>query len=153
MYLEPRPEALTGGVKGQFSTDFWSVGTFPTQSGGMGLLIEKDHPIFASFPTDAHTCLQWRRLASMYALPLPEGAAPIVTLMDSYAYMRRLSYIFECKCGGGRLLVSAFGLPELFSHPEARALRKSILDYMASDAFAPVGEVPVDTILKATNND
>lgn len=153
VYLEPRPEALTGGVKGQFSTDFWSVGTFPTQSGGMGLLIEKDHPIFASFPTDAHTCPQWRRLASMYALPLPEGATSIVTLMDSYAYMRRLSYIFECRCGGGRLLVSAFGLPELISHPEARALRNSILDYMASDAFAPTGEVPVDTILKAIKND
>ncbi len=150
VYLEPRSrrEVLRDSVKGQFSTDFWSVGTFPTQEGGMGLLIEKDHPIFASFPTGTYTDLQWRRLASMYALPLPEGAAPIVTLMDSYAYMRRLSYIFECKCGGGRLLVSTFGLPELDAFPEARALRKSILDYMASDIFDPSGEVPVDTIAK-----
>ena len=141
-------------MKGQFSTDFWSVGTFPTQEGGMGLLIEKDHPVFASFPTDAHTDLQWRRLASMYAIPLPEGATPIVTLMDSYAYMRKLSYIFECKCGGGRLLVSTFGLPELDAFPEARALRNSILDYMATTSFAPVGEVAADTILKAiTDNE
>ena len=142
-------EALPHSIRGQFSTDFWSVGTFPAQAGGMGLLIDAAHPVFASFPTDAHTDFQWWPMASRRAVILPEALQslrPIVTLMDSYAYLRPMAQLFECRCGGGRLLFSSLGLHHLTQYPEARALLFSIYRYMGSEAFAPAQEAPVEEI-------
>ncbi len=142
-------EALPHSIRGQFSTDFWSVGTFPAQAGGMGLLIDAAHPVFASFPTDAHTDFQWWPMASRRAVILPEalrGLQPIVTLMDSYTYLRPMAQLFECRCGGGRLLFSSLGLHHLTQYPEARALLFSIYRYMGSEAFAPGQEAPVEEI-------
>ena len=142
-------EALPHSIRGQFSTDFWSVGTFPAQAGGMGLLIDAAHPVFASFPTDAHTDFQWWPMASRRAVILPEALQslrPIVTLMDSYAYLRPMAQLFECRCGGGRLLFSSLGLHHLTQYPEARALLGSIYRYMGSEAFAPAQEAPVEEI-------
>ena len=142
-------EALPHSICGQFSTDFWSVGTFPAQAGGMGLLIDAAHPVFASFPTDAHTDFQWWPMASRRAVILPEALQslrPIVTLMDSYAYLRPMAQLFECRCGGGRLLFSSLGLHHLTQYPEARALLGSIYHYMGSEAFAPGQEAPVGAV-------
>lgn len=142
-------EALPHSICGQFSTDFWSVGTFPAQAGGMGLLIDAAHPVFASFPTDAHTDFQWWPMASRRAVILPEALQslrPIVTLMDSYAYLRPMAQLLECRCGGGRLLFSSLGLHHLTQYPEARALLFSIYRYMGSEAFAPAQEAPVEEI-------
>ena len=142
-------EALPHSICGQFSTDFWSVGTFPAQAGGMGLLIDAAHPVFSSFPTDAHTDFQWWPMASRRAVILPEALQslrPIVTLMDSYAYLRPMAQLLECRCGGGRLLFSSLGLHHLTQYPEARALLFSIYRYMGSEAFAPAQEAPVEEI-------
>ena len=142
-------EALPHSIRGQFSTDFWSVGTFPAQAGGMGLLIDAAHPVFSSFPTDAHTDYQWWPMASRRAVILPEALRelrPIVTLMDSYAYLRPMAQLFECRCGGGRLLFSSLDLHHLTQYPEARALLSSIYRYMGSEAFAPAQEAPVEEI-------
>ena len=142
-------EALPHSICGQFSTDFWSVGTFPAQAGGMGLLIDAAHPVFASFPTDAHTDFQWWPMASRRAVILPEALQslrPIVTLMDSYAYLRPMAQLFECRCGGGRLLFSSLGLHHLTQYPEARALLGSIYHYMGSEAFAPGQEAPAGAV-------
>ena len=146
---ESTEEALPHSIRGQFSTDFWSVGTFPAQPGGMGQLIDAAHPVFASFPTDAHTDWQWWPMASRRAVILPDalrGIRPIVTLMDSYAYLRPMAQLFECRCGGGRLLFSSLGLHRLTQYPEARALLASIYRYMGSEAFAPAQEVPVEAV-------
>ncbi|MGN0773246.1 MAG: glycoside hydrolase family 2 TIM barrel-domain containing protein [Candidatus Ventricola sp.] len=142
-------EALPHSIRGQFSTDFWSVGTFPSQEGGMGQLIDAAHPVFASFPTDTHTDWQWWPMASQRAVILPEalrGLRPIVTLMDSYAYLRPMAQLLECRCGGGRLLFSSLGLHRLTQYPEARALLGSIYRYLGSDAFAPAQEVPIEAV-------
>ncbi|MGN0753988.1 MAG: hypothetical protein ACI4ME_05965 [Aristaeellaceae bacterium] len=48
-------EALPHSIQAQISPDFWSVGTFPKQEGGMGQLIDAEHPIFDHFPTEPHT--------------------------------------------------------------------------------------------------
>ena len=138
-------EALPGSVKGQFSTDFWSVGTFPQQSGAMGFLIEKEHPVFKAFPTEAHSDFQWRGLSGARAVALPEGAESLVTLMDSYAYLRSLSCLFTCRCGGGRLMVSTLGLHHIPT-PEANALRRALYAYLASPDFRPAGDVPPEAI-------
>lgn len=139
VYLAPdsTEEALPGSVKGQFSTDFWSVGTFPAQPGGMGLLIDASHPLFRHFPTDSHTDWQWWPMTSQRAVVLermPDGLRPIVTLMDSYAYLRTMVMMLECHVGGGRLFFSSMGLHNLLEHPEARALQSAVYRYLAQES-------------------
>ena len=139
VFLAPdaTPEALPRSIKTQFSTDFWSVCTFPTQAGGMGQLIDAAHPIFRDFPTDSHTDWQWWHMAVQRAVILPERIQAIITEMDSYAFLRPMAKLFECRCGGGRLLFSTLNLHRLQRHPEARALLQSIYWYMDSEAFRP----------------
>ena len=120
-----------------FSTDFWSVGTFPCQSGTMGQLIDAGHPLFDGFPTEAHTNWQWWPMATSRAVILPRGIEAIVAEMDSYATLRPMAQLFECRVGPGRLLFSSMGLKERTGYPEVRALLRAIYAYMASDAFRP----------------
>ena len=151
VYLAPdsTEEALPNSVKGQFSTDFWSVGTFPAQSGGMGQLIDASHPLFTHFPTQTHTNWQWWPMASQRAVILPEGLRdirPIVTLMDSYAYLRPMAQLFECRCCAGKLLFSSLGLHNLTQYPEARALQHAIYRYLESDSFSPAKDAAPEEI-------
>ena len=139
-------EALPRSIPTQFSPDFWSVCTFPTQAGGMGQLVDADHPLFRRFPTERFSNWQWWPMANTRAFILPERIDAIVTEMDSFAYLRPMSKLFECRCDGGKLMVSSMGLHELGQYPEARALRVAIYDYMASPAFEPKQELAVEFI-------
>ena len=147
VYLAPdsAKEAMPNSIKSQFSTDFWSVGTFPSQDGGMGLYIDRHHPIFKDFPTAKHADYQWWHMANQRALILPRYMDTIVAVNDSYAYLRPLAMLLECRCGGGRLLISTMGLHNL-DCPEARALQAAIYRYMASDAFNPSQEIGADEV-------
>ncbi|MFY9295555.1 MAG: glycoside hydrolase family 2 TIM barrel-domain containing protein [Caldicoprobacterales bacterium] len=139
VYLTPpsTKEALPSSIKAQFTTDFWSVGTFPAQQGGMGQLIAHEHPIFRDFPTEFHTNWQWWPMATQRAVILPERYKAIITEMDSYAYLRPMAQLFECRCGNGRLLFSSLGLQNLQQYPEARALLNAIYRYLTSPDFKP----------------
>ena len=148
VYLAPpsTAEVLPGSVQAQFSSDFWSVACFPAQEGCMGQLIDAAHPLFKHFPTETHTDWQWWPMAGQRAVPVPPGLRPIVTELDSYARLRPLAQLFECRCGGGRLLFSAFGLQDLQQYPEARALQSAVYRYLASDDFAPRQTLDVQTL-------
>lgn len=148
VYLTPpsTPEALPHSMKGQFTTDFWSAGTFPDQEGGMGLLIDSAHPIFRAFPTQSHTNWQWWPMASQRSVELPQGIRAIVTQLDSFARLRRMGMLFECRCGGGRLLFSSMDLHSLKQYPEARALQRAIYRYLASPEFSPRQELSVQAL-------
>ena len=139
VYLSPdaTEEAMPRSVQCHFSPDFWNVCSFVKQSGTMGQLIDRRHPIFRDFPTDAHTDWQWWPMATQRAFILPENYQAIIAGLDSYAYLRPLAQLLECRCHGGRLLISSMGLQNLQQYPEARALLGSIYRYMASDAFEP----------------
>ncbi|MFV0363983.1 MAG: glycoside hydrolase family 2 TIM barrel-domain containing protein [Suipraeoptans sp.] len=130
-------EALPNMINTQFTTDFWSVGTFPFQEGTMGQYIETSHPIFKKFPTEVHTNWQWWPMATTGAVIIPKEIKAIITEMDSYAYMRRMAQLFECKCGKGKLIFSSMGLQDIQEYPEARALLDAIYIYMDSEEFIP----------------
>ena len=155
VFLSPdaTPETLPRSIRTQFSTDFWSVGTFPKQEGGMGQLIDADHPLFRNFPTGKHTDWQWHRMASQRAFILPEmpempkNFRAIVTEMDSYAYLRPMAQLAEFRCGSGRLLLSSLNLHRLQAYPECRALLDAVYRYMTSDDFRPEAELS-ETALK-----
>lgn len=148
VYLAPpaTEEYLPMSAQGQFTTDFWSVGTFAAQEGCMGQLIDASHPVFKDFPTEFHTNWQWWPMASGRAVILPEPIESIITEMDSYAFMRPMSQLFECRCGRGRLLFSSLGLQALNKYPEARALQASIYRYLSSDEFAPKQRIDLKVI-------
>lgn len=139
VYLTPpsTKEAMPNSAQAQFSTDFWSVGTFPSQEGTMGQLINASHPIFKDFPTQTHTNYQWYPMASQRALILHRYIDTIIAEMDSFAKLRPMTQLMEVKCLSGRLMISSMGLQKLTQYPEARALLCSIYDYMTSDAFKP----------------
>lgn len=148
VYLTPPStrEALPHSIKGQFTTDFWSAGTFPNQEGGMGLLIDSAHPLFRAFPTQSHTNWQWWPMASQRAVELPQGVRAMVKQLDSFARLRRMGMLFECRCGGGRLLFSSMDLNSLRQYPEARALQGAIYRYLASPDFGPEQELSVQAL-------
>ncbi len=143
VYLAPdsTAEALPCSVQAQFSPDFWSVCTFPTQSGCMGQLIDAGHPLFRNFPTDEFSSWQWKPMACRRAILLPRRMKAIITEMDSCALLRPMAQLFECRCGGGRLLVSSLGLHQGPQAPNVRAMQKAIYDYMASGLFHPEEEL------------
>ena len=135
--LDPPPSVPLRAVRTGFSTDFWSVGTFPCQSGSMGQLIDAAHPLFRGFPTERHTNWQWWPMAVQRAVIVPAELQPIVTAMDSIWSLRPMAQLFECRVGEGRLMFSSCGLRRLNQYPEARALLDAVYRYMGSEAFAP----------------
>lgn len=151
VYLSPdsTAEALPHSIPAQFSPDFWSVCTFPEQAGGMGQLIDTSHPLFRRFPTDSHTDWQWWPMATQRAMILPNRIECIVEEMDSYAFLRPMAQLFECRCGAGRLLVSSLGLHQLQQYPEARAMQQAIYDYLISADFQPKQTLSLDWIHRA----
>ena len=148
VFLAPdaTPEALPHSLKTQFSTDFWSVCTFPSQTGSMGQLIDEKHPIFKDFPTSFHTDWQWWPMASQRAVILPERIRAIVEEMDSYAFLRPMAQLFECRCGQGKLLFSTLNLHNLQQHPEALALLRAVYAYLGTDAFDPSQELSLEWV-------
>ena len=134
-------EALPSSVQAQFSPDFWSVCTFPTQSGCMGQLIDPDHPLFRNFPTDSFSSWQWKPMACRRAILLPRRMKTIVAEMDSCMQLRPMAQLFECRCGGGRLMVSSFGFHRMEQAPNVRALQNAIYSYMGSELFQPEEEL------------
>ncbi len=139
VFLAPNStkESLPYSIKSTFTTDFWSVGTFSSQEGSMGLLIDNEHPLFKDYPTSFHTDYQWFAQSSQRALILPDGIKSIVTVLDSYAYLRNMGMLLEFNCEKGRVLVSTIGLHRLKKYPECRALLTSIYNYMDSEDFTP----------------
>lgn len=148
VYLTPKSdqEHLPRSIQAQFTTDFWSVGTFSRQEGGMGQLIDAKHPVFAGFPTESHTDWQWWAMASQRAIILPRPMKSIVTEMDSYAYMRPMAQLLEFRCGGGKVLLSSMELQGLQQYPETRALLASLYSYMDSEDFEPCQEMTVEEV-------
>ena len=143
VYLSPDAdeESLPHSIKTQFTTDFWSVGTFADQEGGMGQLIDTEHPIFKEFPTDFHTDWQWWIMATKRAVILPHPMKTIITEMDSYAFLRPMAQMIEFRCLKGKVLLSTMELHKSQQYPEARALQASIYKYLSGENFEPAEEI------------
>lgn len=143
VYLSPDAdkERLPNSIKTQFTTDFWSVGTFADQEGGMGQLIDTEHPIFKEFPTDFHTDWQWWIMATKRAVILPHPMKTIITEMDSYAFLRPMAQLIEFRCLKGKVLLSTMELHKSQQYPEVRALQASIYTYLSGENFEPAEEI------------
>jgi hypothetical protein len=107
----------------------------------LGLLCDIKHPALAEFPTEENCDWQWIQLVdnvrSVNLANAPASLRPIVSAIDDWNRNWRLSVIFECNVGPGRLLVSAINLDNERGGSELRQLRRSLLDYMAGKKFKP----------------
>lgn len=134
------PTDQIDGIKGRFVPVFWSPVHFPDQPGTMGLLMDPEHPVFNTFPTEFHSDWNWWDLAirSKSLETDPENADILVRVIDNFVRNSHLSNLFEAKVGEGKLIFSAIDLhSSLNDRPAARQLKYSILNYMNSKTFEP----------------
>ncbi|MBS1792773.1 MAG: discoidin domain-containing protein [Acidobacteria bacterium] len=125
---------------------FWTRYMNPAWSRMMGLWIDKSHAALGGFPTDAYADWQWIELvktARAFNLDrLPKNLRPIVQPVDDWNRNYKLGMLFEARVGRGRLMVSSIDLEnDLDTRVAARALRRSVLDYMESARFNPPAAV------------
>ena len=148
VFLTPEATEVNfpNSIKTYFTTDFWSVGTFPKQSGFMGCLVDPRHRVFEGFPTEFHSNWQWWAMCQGRAMILPREVSPLVTALDCYARMRHMGMLLEFNVGAGKLVVSSMGLMERMEYPEVRAFTQSIVNYMDSEGFRPKQDISVDVL-------
>ena len=79
VFLDPpaSQEHFPHSIQAQFTTDFWSVGTFPKQSGFMGCYMDPSHRFFAQFPTEFHSNWQWWPMCRGRSMILPDHIEPL----------------------------------------------------------------------------
>jgi hypothetical protein len=83
---------------------------------------------------------------------LPKEVRPIVQVIDDWNTNRRLGLVWECRVGGGKLLVcSADLVKDLEKRPAARQLRESLLSYMAGKRFNPKVQVSKEGLARLLN--
>ncbi|MFN8441840.1 MAG: glycoside hydrolase [Caldilineaceae bacterium] len=126
-----------------FSTVFWNTAWTSNQPPHtLGILCDSQHPIFAHFPTEAHSNWQWWELihgsAAMQLDALPQQLRPLVQPIDTWFEARRLALLFEAQVAGGKLMVCSMDLQhDLEKRLVARQMRYSLLAYMSSERFNP----------------
>ena len=128
----------------RFNPSFWNSQMGPTWARGMGMIIKNAHPAFASFPATADGGWQWQSLIeNARGLRVEKLGCDCITNLvqpiDEWNRNDKMSLLFECQVGTGRLMMTSINLEQ--ATPQAAALKKSILSYMKSDAFEPQGQV------------
>jgi beta-galactosidase len=126
---------------------FWNRVMNNTYAGGLspvgflGLLVDAKSPALAEFPTEGFCDWQWTDIIDgVHAINLESVTyklIPIVQAIDDWNRGYKLGVVFECNVGTGKLLVSAIDLKPNAVSSVARQLRQSLMDYAASDKFAP----------------
>ncbi|HYD83412.1 MAG TPA: hypothetical protein VEA63_05155, partial [Opitutus sp.] len=133
------------------SSIFWNTAWTENQAPHtLGILCDPSHPLFADFPTDAHSNWQWQELllgAKPIILdPLPHHYFPLVQLIDTWFENRKLGVVMEARFGRGKLLVCTLNLT---AHPErwvARQFLYSLQRYLSSEQCVPPHAVTLDQI-------
>ncbi|NQU26025.1 MAG: beta-galactosidase [Candidatus Nealsonbacteria bacterium] len=154
--LLPKLDRLPDSIKGSFQTDFWCFPMFrrgaersgiEVAPGTLGILCNPATPALARFPTEFHSNWQWWHLVKN-SRPIilddtPAAYRPTVQVIDNFERNHKLGLIFETKVGQGKLLVCAIDLSGHQDKPEARQMLHSLLQYVASNHFAPKTELDV----------
>ncbi|HCN53213.1 MAG TPA: beta-glucuronidase [Prevotella sp.] len=131
---------------------FWNTSWFKMRPPHTtGAFIQKDHPVFAKFPTDDWQNLNWWELVNhtqvMNLSEFPKDYQPIVQPIDTWHVSRKLGMLIEVRIGKGKLLMTTMDITNDLDHRVvARQLRQSILDYMESSAFQPSVVLNAQTI-------
>lgn len=137
-------------IKHTFLPVFWNTSWFKMRPPHTtGAYIEKNHPVFRDFPTDDWQNLNWWELVNrtqvMNLAEFPADYQPPVQPIDTWHVSRKLAMMIEVRVGAGRLLMTTLPI----GNPKgivARQLRRSVINYMQSDAFRPSITVDAEVI-------
>lgn len=140
VFLTPNEQEVSRTTYGKFFPVFWSPIHFISKD-PCGV-IANEHVIFNGFPTDRYINYQWKELVEKsYSInidDLPLDFEPIVQVIPNFYNNAKLTNLFECRVGNGKLLVTSLDLEtDIDKRLAARALRNSIYRYLNSDAFNP----------------
>ena len=139
-------------ISHHFLPVFWNTSWFKMRPPHTtGAYIQKEHPVFADFPTDDWQNLNWWELTNrtqvMNLSLWPTDYQPIVQPIDTWHISRKLGMMAEANVSGGRLLITTLDLQTDLAHrPAARQLRLSLLRYMQSERFRPAITIPREVI-------
>lgn len=133
----PNPKAT---IFSSFRPVYWGTTWFPGQrQTTLGMVVQDKSPAFAAFPTEDWQDWQWQHLVNGATTFRITGASedftPLAMPIVDFHKPALAALLFETAVGPGKLLVSGVDLTA--NRPEAKQLRRSLLDYVASDAFAP----------------
>lgn len=126
-----------------FTPVFWNTSWFKMRPPHTtGIYLNEYHPLFREFPTEFHSNLQWWELLNrtqvMQFTSFPADFQPTIQSIDTWFISRKIGVLFEAKVLSGKLIMTTM---DITSQPDkrvvARQMRKTILDYMNSDAFRP----------------
>lgn len=123
---------------------YWGTTWFPGQRATtLGMVVQAQSPAFAAFPTEDWQDWQWKHLVNGAKTFRLTGTGPDFTPLAmpvvDFHKPALAATLFEAKVGEARVLVSGINLSA--NRPEAKQLRRSLLDYVASEAFAPTGAI------------
>ena len=135
----------TAPVKLGFSSIFWNTAWTGRQAPTtLGILCDPKHPALAEFPTDFCSDWQWwyliHRAGALRLDLLPRDTKLIVRVIDDWVTARPLALIAEGEVGAGKIIVCGFDLTRNADDSVSQQMRRSLLDYAASDKFAPAAE-------------
>lgn len=137
------PSLVRKARKGEFFPVFWSP-VFFKSADPCGMVVDAAHPVFKGFDTESFSELNWKNaLEHSFGIDLgalPGAFEPITLTVPNFMHIEKVSNLFECKVGEGKLLVTSLGLDDV-ADPSVLALRNSIVDYVESDVFQPAQEV------------
>ena len=144
-------------VKLGFSSIFWNTAWTGQQAPTtLGILCDPKQPALAEFPTDFSSDWQWwyliHRAGALRLDLLPHDTKPIVRVIDDWVTARPLGLVAEGKVGAGKIMICGFDLTRDADDPVSQQMRRSLLDYAASDKFAPAvvwSETDVKALFKS----
>ncbi len=155
----PNTRTLPESTAVRWTTDYWSRMFHKSDKDAhtMGMYVQNTHPVFKDFPTEYFNDYQWFHLMkgsrALILDNLPKEIEPLAWNIDHMQWGRKLGSLFEANVGQGRIMVCTFDLKnQIEEYPEAKQLYRSILDYMASDEFAPKAEVTVEELKAVIKN-
>ena len=165
LWMPDTTQLTSNTLDALFQTDYWNYRMFKTicennkksvSPGTMGILTDPSHPVFGSFPTEAHTNWQWfpviKNSRPLILDNLPGNYRPLIQVIDNIERNHRLGILMEFKVGKGKLLLCMSDLEKASVYPEGRAFYQSLLNYMQSDAFRPETEFALPHLLYLLNS-
>ncbi|GGO01683.1 glycoside hydrolase family 2 TIM barrel-domain containing protein [Saccharibacillus kuerlensis] len=157
--LMPNLSALQNSIEGTYAADFWCFPMFRSISESMerkipvgthGLLIRNEHPALREFPSETHSTYAWWNVVmnsrSVILDGTPSEWEPIVQTIDNFERNHKLGLLFECRSGGGSLLVCTVDAAKAAESPDGRQFLYSVLNYAQSEAFKPSFEIGLDQL-------
>ncbi len=129
---------------------FWNSQMGPTWGRSLGLIAEEQNPIFKEFPTKQSGGWQWEdilRHGRGFHMDGLEDAEVLVRVIDDWNRNLPLGLIWQAQAGEGKLLVVSADLEGAFEErPEANTLKRAILNYAFSEAFAPKKKISFSAV-------